>query len=111
MNVMRYKDYSARVEFDDEDGILFGKIAGIRDGVSFHADNVADLRTAFHDAVDDYLETCAKLGKTPDRPYSGNMMFRVSPEIHAKAAIAAELAGKSLNEWGAEVLSRAIETD
>ncbi len=55
-NTMTYKGYSARIEYDDEDGIFTGRIAGIRDGVGFHADTVADLREAFHDAVEDYLE-------------------------------------------------------
>jgi predicted HicB family RNase H-like nuclease len=70
-NVMTYKGYSARVEFDDEDGVFFGQIAGIADGIGFHADHVAGLRTAFREAVDDYLATCARLGKEPDKPYSG----------------------------------------
>lgn len=108
-NVMTYKGYSARIEYDDEDGILFGRIAGIRDGVGFHADTVEDLRTAFHEAVDDYLEICAKVGKEPQKPYSGKVMFRVSPELHRKAALAAELAGKSLNQWAEEALARAVK--
>lgn len=106
---MTYKGYSARVEFDDEDGILFGQIAGIRDGVGFHADTVTELRVAFHEAVDDYIETCAKIGKEPDRSYSGKVMFRLSPEIHRKAAIAAELRGISLNQWAEEVLQAATD--
>ena len=108
-NVMTYKGYSARIEYDDEDGILFGQIAGIRDGVGFHADTVEDLRTAFHEAVDVYLETCAKVGKEPQKPYSGKVMFRVSPELHRKAALAAELAGKSLNQWAEEALAQAVK--
>ncbi|PWL18532.1 toxin-antitoxin system HicB family antitoxin [Falsochrobactrum shanghaiense] len=106
-NVMTYKGYSARIEYDDEDGILFGQIAGIRDGVGFHADSVDELRSAFHEAVEDYLETCAKVGKEPQKPYSGKMMFRVSPDVHRKAAIAAELSGKSLNQWAEEALDKA----
>ncbi len=106
-NVMTYKGYSARIEYDDDDGILFGQIAGIRDGVSFHAESVEELKVAFREAVDDYLDTCAKIGKEPQKPYSGNVMFRVSPEVHRKAAIAAELAGKSLNQWAEEVLTKA----
>ena len=104
---MIYKGYSARVEFDDEDGIFFGRLAGIRDGVSFHANTVEGLRAAFHEAVEDYLEMCAKGGKDPQRAYSGQMMFRVNPEVHRRAALAAELAGKSLNQWAEEVLGRA----
>jgi predicted HicB family RNase H-like nuclease len=104
---MSYKGYSARVEYDDEDGIFVGRIAGIRDGVGFHADSVAELREAFHDAVEDYLETCASIDKEPQKAFSGQMMFRVNPELHRRAAIAAELAGKSLNQWAEDVLNRA----
>lgn len=104
---MSYKGYSARVEYDDEDGLFAGRLAGIRDGVGFHADTVEGLREAFHEAVEDYLETCARIGKDPQRAYSGQMMFRVSPDVHRKAALAAELAGKSLNQWAEEVLGKA----
>jgi predicted HicB family RNase H-like nuclease len=107
-NVMTYKGYSARIEYDDDDGILFGQIAGIRDGVGFHADNVDELRAAFHEAVDDYLEICAKIGKQPEKAYSGKVMFRVPPELHARIARAAELAGQSLNQWGEKVLERSV---
>lgn len=106
-NAMTYKGYAARIEYDDEDGIFVGRLAGIRDGVGFHAGNVEELRAAFHEAVDDYVETCAKIGKEPQRAYSGQVMFRVDPEVHRRAAQAAELAGKSLNQWAAEVLERA----
>jgi predicted HicB family RNase H-like nuclease len=107
MNTMTHKGYSARIEYDDQDEIFFGKIAGIRDGVSFHGETVAELKAAFHEAVDDYVETCRKIGKEPLKPYSGNLMLRVDPEIHSKVALAAELAGKSLNQWGEEVLAKA----
>jgi predicted HicB family RNase H-like nuclease len=108
-NILRRKGYAARVEFDADDGIFFGRIAGIEDGVGFHADSVAELIAAFEEAVDDYLETCAKIGKPPEKPYSGKMMLRVSPETHAKAALAAKLAGKSLNQFGEEALRVAAE--
>ena len=58
--------------------------------------------------MDDYLETCRITGKLPERPYSGKLMFRVDPALHAKAARAAELAGKSLNQWGEEALRSAV---
>jgi predicted HicB family RNase H-like nuclease len=109
MNTMIFNGYSARVDYDDEDGILVGRIAGIEDSVTFHADNVAELKSAFHEAVDDYVETCAKIGKTPQRSFSGKVMFRISPELHAKAAAAAEVAGISLNEWAERALAQAVE--
>ena len=108
-NTMTYKGYAARIAYDDEDGILTGQIAGIRDGVGFHADSVDALKEAFHEAVDDYVATCAKVEKEPQKPYSGRVMFRVDPEVHRKAALAAELAGKSLNQWAEDVLNRAAQ--
>ena len=107
MNTMTYKGYSARIEFDDEDEIFVGRIAGINDVIGFHAESVANLKAAFHEAVDDYVETCARIEKEPQKPYSGRMMFRVDPEVHRKAALAAELSGKSLNQWAEEALEKA----
>lgn len=109
MKAMRYKGYAARVEYDDEDEIFFGRIVGIRDGVSFHSETVAGLKSAFREAVDDYIDTCKKIGKPPQKPYSGNLMLRVDPAVHSKVALAAEVAGKSLNQWGEEVLRKAAE--
>ena len=106
-NSMTHKGYSARIEYDDDDGIFTGRIAGIRDGVGFHADTVEGLREAFREAVDDYIETCTKIGKEPQKAFSGQVMFRVDPEVHRKAALAAELSGMSLNQWAEEVLDRA----
>lgn len=104
MNVLTYKGLAATVSFDAEDMILTGRIAGINDVVGFHADTAEDLVRAFHEAVDDYLDTCKRIGKPPERPYCGKLLFRVDPKLHAKAARAAELAGKSLNQWGEEAL-------
>ena len=106
-NTMHHKGYATRVAFEDEDGIFHGRLAGIHDSVGFHADTVEGLRVAFHEAVEDYLETCARIGKDPQHSYSGQVMFRVDPEVHRRAALAAELAGKSLNQWAEEVLGTA----
>lgn len=110
MNTLTYNGYTARVEFDERDNILVGRLLGIRDVIGFHADNVNDLREAFIEAVDDYLETCEKLGKSPDKPSSGKLMLRVSPELHSAALIKAGAAGKSLNQWAADVLAKAVNS-
>ena len=77
--------------------------------VGFHADTVEALKTEFHEAVDDYLATCAAVGKAPEKVSSGQMMLRVSPEVHAAAARAAELAGKSLAAWSEDALRSAAQ--
>jgi predicted HicB family RNase H-like nuclease len=104
MNTMTYKGYTARIEYDDSDRIFVGRLAGIRDIVGFHASTVDELQAAFHESVDDYVQACAKLGQTPQKPASGKLMLRVAPEIHSAALVAAQASGKSLNQWAANVL-------
>lgn len=106
MKAMNYKGYAARIEYSDEDGLFVGHIAGIRDVVGFHGDSVQVLRSAFEEAVDDYLDTCAKLNRAPQKPYSGKLSLRLEPELHASVAQQADLAHKSINQWVADVLSR-----
>lgn len=108
MSAISHKGYSARIEFSAEDGCFVGHIAGIRDIVGFHGESVAELRAAFKEAVDDYLAACAKIKRAPQRPYSGKVMLRLDPSVHAKAAALAETKGKSLNAWAQEALQEAI---
>jgi len=80
---MTYKGYTARIDYDDEDGIFTGKIAGIRDGVGFHADSVDALREAFHEAVEDYLETCARIGNGIGTRAIGPLAISPASTIHS----------------------------
>jgi predicted HicB family RNase H-like nuclease len=107
---MTYNDYGARVEFDAEDRIFVGRIAGIRDIVGFHGESVGELEAAFREAVEDYLAACTKLKQAPDRPYSGRVMLRLPPELHARASAAAEVTGMSFNQWAARALEQAVES-
>ena len=107
MSTMTFKEYAARIEYSDEDGCFIGHIAGIKDVIGFHAETVKDLRAAFEEAVDDYLATCAKLGRAPQKPYSGKLMLRVPPEVHARAAMMAQAHGVSINQWASDVLAHA----
>ncbi len=106
-NAMTYKGYITRIEFDAQDRIFFGRLAGIRDIVTFHGRTVDELEAAFKEAVDHYLATCAKLGDEPDKPYSGKLTLRIPPNVHAAIATAAEVSGKSLNKWASDVLEEA----
>lgn len=107
MTPMHYKGYAAHIEYSDEDGCFVGRVAGIRDIVTFHGSSVEELRSAFREAVDFYLATCAARGEVAQKPYSGRLMIRIAPELHARAAMLAEAAGKSLNQWAADVLDGA----
>lgn len=105
MSVMIYRGYAARIEFDAEDELFVGRIAGINDVIGFHAETTQGLKIAFHDAVEGYLDLCAKLGKEPERVYSGKLMLRVKPELHQQLAVRSQVSGRSINQIGEEALA------
>lgn len=109
MKTMTYRGYAARIEYSDEDRCFVGHIAGVNDIVGFHGESVHELRAAFEEAVEDYLDTCEELGRPPQKPYSGKLMLRVSPEVHSAVAAAAEVSGKSINQWASETLVKAVQ--
>ena len=96
-NRMVYKDYFSSIYYSDDDNVFFGKIEGIQDSITFEGQTVDELRKAFEEAVEDYVEMCKELGKEPLKPYKGTFNVRVTPEIHKKLAIEAIETGKSLN--------------
>ncbi|AFY49546.1 protein encoded in hypervariable junctions of pilus gene clusters [Nostoc sp. PCC 7524] len=103
---MKYKGYEAVVEFDDEAEIFHGEVINIRDVITFQGDSVKELKQAFYDSVDDYLEFCKERGEEPEKPFSGKFMLRINPELHKTIAIKAKKEGQSLNSWIEKCLSR-----
>lgn len=91
------KGCRAAVTFDADAGIFHGEVVGTRDVITFTGTSVAELEREFRFSVDDYLAVCAERGRRPDKPFSGKIPLRVSPEIHRAAALAAKAQGKSLN--------------
>ena len=106
---MNYKGYVGRVEYDDEHEIFHGRVVNIRDVITFEGATVGDLKQAFHDSVDDYLEFCAERGEDPEKPLSGKFLVRVQPEVHRSVYLAAMLRNMSVNAWVAEALEREAE--
>ena len=96
--MMEQKGYYARIEYSDEDSCFFGTVAGIVDVISFEGRDIDELKAAFADAVDDYLDMCLRLGKEPQKIYKGSFNVRIDPELHKRAAIAAFSSGISLNQ-------------
>jgi len=109
MNTMSHKGYTARVDYDERDNFFVGRALGIRSIISFHGETVAGLRKEFEHAVKDYLADCKKEGISPEKPASSKLLLRVPPEIHGRALVAAQTAGKSLNQWATEVLQHAVQ--
>ena len=98
-NLMEYKGYYAHIEYSDEDNCFFGTIVGIVDTISFEGNDAVELRSAFVEAVEDYLDLCTRNGKEPQKAYKGNFNVRIDPELHKLAAITAASKGISLNQF------------
>ena len=106
--MMEYKGYVGKVEFDDEAGIFHGEVLDTRDVITFQGRSVDELKTAFQESIDDYLAFCKQRGEEPNKPFSGQFVTRIPPELHRQVNLAARISGKSLNAWVAEQLQTAV---
>lgn len=107
--MFKYGNYIAKLEVDAEEGILHGRVLNISDIVSFQGKTVREAEQEFRKAVDTYIETCKQKGKEPEKPFSGKLPFRTTPEIHRDIYIAATRADKSINSWMEEILGKAAQ--
>lgn len=105
---MKYKGYEAIVSLDNEQGIFHGEVINIRDIITFQGQSFSELKQAFIESVEDYLEFCAQRGEEPDKPFSGRFVVRIDPELHKQISIKAKQEGKSLNTWVSEKLSSGV---
>lgn len=102
--MMNYKGYSGTVRFDDDDDIFHGEVLGLRDVVTFQGTTVEELKRAFKDSVEDYLEFCGERGEAPDKPFSGKFLLRIEPSLHRRLYELSADEGESLNAWVAAQL-------
>ncbi len=97
-NTLRYKGYFANVNFLADEQLLYGKIEGIDDLVTFQSKDPMKIKQEFENAVDDYLNFCKEVGKEPDKIYKGSFNVRIDCDLHRKIANKAIKNGKSLNQ-------------
>ena len=98
----------AKIEFSADDAVFVGRVLGIDDIVVFHGESVAELKQEFKDSIDFYLEVCAKERKRTKKLHSGKILLRLPSELHARIAETAAKKGKSVNEWGKEIMESAV---
>ncbi|NJO78752.1 MAG: type II toxin-antitoxin system HicB family antitoxin [Cyanobacteria bacterium RM1_2_2] len=103
--MFKYGNYIAKLEVNADAGILYGRVLNISDVVVFEGTTVKEAEEDFYRAVDAYIQACREQGKEPDKPFSGKLPFRTTPEIHRDIYIAATRADKSINAWMEEILS------
>ncbi|MEZ5890618.1 MAG: type II toxin-antitoxin system HicB family antitoxin [Xanthobacteraceae bacterium] len=106
---MRYKNYEAVVEYDDDVGIFHGEVVNLRDVITFQGKSVAELKKAFAASVEDYLAFCKERGEEPEKPFSGQFVVRTEPALHKSIALAAKRTGVGVNKWVTSALERAVK--
>ena len=101
--MMEYKGYLGKVDIDGEE--LYGTVVNLhRDHVDFRGRTIDDVRRAFHESVDFYLDGCRQDGEEPERPFSGKLVVRLSADTHRRASTLARIKEESLNAVVVEAL-------
>jgi predicted HicB family RNase H-like nuclease len=102
---MKYKNYEAAIDFDPELEMFHGVVINTRDVINFYGKSVAELKREFKNSIEDYLDFCKKRNEEPDKPFSGNLMLRITPSLHQRLYSKAKKSGKSLNSLIEESLA------
>lgn len=105
--MLKYKGYVGVVAFDDEAEIFYGEVINMSDVVTFQGESAHELKQAFIDSVNDYLDFCAERGEEPEKPFSGKLNLRLTPELHRDAYLLAKQKGISLNTWITQTIEQA----
>jgi predicted HicB family RNase H-like nuclease len=105
-DAMEYNGYFGSVHYNDDDKVFYGKLEFICALVSYEGTDVVSLRTAFEEAVDDYLEFCKETGKQPEKPFKGSFNLRLDPELHKRLVSNAMNEGKTLNAFIKDILEK-----
>lgn len=108
--MMEYKGYVGQVSFDDEADIFHGEVINTRDVITFQGRSVEEIRLAFHESIDEYLQWCRERKKIPDRPFSGKLIVRIPPALHRSIFLSAKHEGKSINKWIEEHLTSSFSS-
>ncbi|KAF0109832.1 MAG: protein encoded in hypervariable junctions of pilus protein cluster [Chloroflexi bacterium] len=101
---MKYLDYEAVVEYDENARVFHGEVLHIRDVITFQGATVDELEQSFHESVDDYMAFCAERGESPEKPYSGKLILRIPPDLHRKVSARAKAEKVSVNHLISEAL-------
>lgn len=106
---MKYKNYEAVVRYDEDEQVFFGEVVNTRDVLTFQGKSVTELKREMKASVEEYLEFCKKRKEDPDRPFSGNFVLRISPQLHSRLYSKAKASGLSLNSYVEQQLESSIK--
>jgi len=109
--MLEYKGYLGSIEYSDADEVFHGRLEFIRDLVTYEGTDARGLKTAFHEAVDDYLELCEAEGRKPDVPLKGSFNVRPGRDLHRRAMVFARSKGLNLNTVVSDALRRYLDRE
>lgn len=105
---MKYKGYTADVQYSEADQALIGRVLDINDIIIFEGQSVDEVTSAFHEMVDGYLADCAEDGRDPDKPFSGKLITRMPPDTHRQVFVSAKRDEMSINSWLVEAVEEKL---
>jgi predicted HicB family RNase H-like nuclease len=96
MKYLEYKGYTGSIEYSPEDGLLYGKVLGIKGLISYEGETGKLLEMDFKEAK-------------PEKPFKGSFNVRIPAALHQKAALLAMDAKTSLNSFVAEAIRLRVQ--
>ena len=108
MNIIEIDGCRAVIRYNAEQAIFYGVFVGLRSEVNFSAPDIEGLRQKGKLALSAFLDQCRVSGTKPLLEYSGELVLRIHPGLHAELAARAFAAGKNVNRWLAELIEQAV---
>lgn len=96
-STFNYKGFYGSMEVSPEDECLVGEVLFTHSKIIYIGDTLPELKQAFEDAVDAYLDHCEDKGIEPEKSMSGSFNIRISPDQHKQLAIKALKLNCSIN--------------
>jgi predicted HicB family RNase H-like nuclease len=104
--MMTYKNYMAKVVYDDDANIFHGEVINIRDVITFEGSSVLELQNSFKESIDDYLDFCNSRGEEPNLAINGFLSLNIPVSNQNMLRNAAKKAGKDFEEWAIDALNK-----
>lgn len=102
--MLKHEGFIAEITYEEGDKLMHGSVLNTRAMLHFAGRNIDEMKKAFADTIADYRDWCGERGVEPEKPYSGTLSLRISPELHRRVAEKATQAGESINQFIAERL-------
>lgn len=109
MNTLSHKGFVGSFNYIEDEDILYGKIEGITDLVTFEGLGISEIKTAFIEAVEDYIFLCKEVGKEPMKSFKGSFNVRLNPKLHREISMEAVRNNMNLNQFVQATLQKAVQ--